>query len=204
MNFSSLRASNFYFQLLLILALGLNVNCGNDDEDKTSQHPPFEPLEYIELPNRPGSTPQTTSGIPHMQIDVEPITSISNELSRRVYSIPGIVDLPSVVSPWRALSLSEDLLISTPDAIIGGREFAHIHLDGSLHIFLEPKRAEEAISTGWAVLHPFAEQRLEGYEGFVMLYTPLSINQLDVCFQLIVDGYNYVALQKVIATDFYE
>jgi len=90
-----------------------------------------------------------------------------------------------------------------PDALIGGREFAHIHNDGSLHIFLELSRSHEAVRTCWAIFHPFAVQHLDGWDGFVMLYTPQSINELNVTFQLIVDGYNYVTGRNLLATDYY-
>ena len=38
--------------------------------------------------------------------------------------------------------------------------------------------------------------------GFVMLYTPQSMAELEVTFQLIVDGYNCVTGKKVHAKDY--
>jgi len=156
------------------------------------------------LPIRSGPRPETTTGVPHVQIDVELVPEIHEEMIRRVYSIPGIEDQPSVVSSWRGLWLSENLAVVEPDALIGGREFGHIHNDGSLHIFLEPRRAIEAVNTGWAIFHPFAVQGLQGWDGFVMLYTPQSFDELDVTFQLIVDGFNNVAGLEIVATDYYD
>jgi len=37
-----------------------------------------------------------------------------------------------------------------------------------------------------------------------MLYTPQSMEELDVTFQLIVDGYNFVTGQKIKAIDYYD
>ena len=162
-----------------------------------------ETVASIELPKRSGTPPETTTGIPHIQIGVEPVSEVHEELYRRVYSIPGIERRPSVISGWQGLCLSDQVTIIEPDAFISGREFGHIHDDGSLHIFLRPTRSEEAVETCWAVWHPFAVQQLAGWDGFVMLYTPLSIDELNVTFQLIVDGYNYVTGQKLIATDYY-
>ena len=99
--------------------------------------------------------------------------------------------------------LTEEVTVFEPDALISGREFGHIHDDGSLHIFLEPTRSNEAVGTCWAIFHPFAVQHLPGWHGFVMLYTPQSFDELDVTFQLIVDGYNYVTGQNLLATDYY-
>ena len=170
----------------------LSDNSSSKLEDKNS------------LPFRSGVRPETTMGIPHVQIDVELVPEIHEEMIRRIYAIPGIDDQPSVVASWRGLWISEDLTVLEPDALIGGREFAHIHADGSLHIFLDRRRANEAVEAAWAIFHPYAVQGLEGWDGFVMLYTPQSFDELDVTFQLIVDGYNNVTGQTIVATDYYE
>jgi len=72
----------------------------------------------------------------------------------------------------------------------GGREFAHIHPDGSLHATLPPERAQEAIAAGWAERHPIVEQL--GMSGLAMLYTPRTMEELDVVVELVVDSYNFV------------
>ena len=97
--------------------------------------------------------------------------------------------------------LLEELSLSRPEVIAGGREFAHVHLDGSLHASLPPERALEAVAEGWAVRYPWATRR-EGWEGFVMLFTPQTTEELDVTFQLIVDGYNFVTGKNLRAEDF--
>jgi len=79
--------------------------------------------------------------------------------------------------------------------ILVGREFAHIHPDGSLHITLSPERAREAIASGWAEMHPIAEQI--GNEGMVLVYTPMDMEELDIIFQLIVDSYNFVTGRSI-------
>lgn len=187
-----------------LLASLIWTSC-SDNNDASIDHGDKQiTLEYAELPQRVGEVPETTNSVPHQQIDVEPVAELHEELIRRVYSMPGVEEKPSVVSPWQGISLVNNVSIHVPDAIIGDREFAHIHHDGSLHIFIEPFRALEAVNAGWAVLHPFAVQRLDGYEGFVMLYTPQTSDELDVIFQLIVDGYNYVTDQRLIASDYYD
>ena len=157
----------------------------------------------VELPKRPGSRPETTTGVPHVQIGVAFVQEVNTELFRRVYSIPGIENRPSVIAGWRGLWLTEQVTVVVPEALISGREFGHIHDDGSLHIFLEPSRASEAVEACWAIFHPFAVQNMDGWDGFVMLYTPQSIDELNVTFQLIVDGFNYVTGQNLLATDYY-
>ena len=159
----------------------------------------------VPLPKRASPRPETTMDIPHVQIGVQPVPNINTELFLRVYSISGIENRPSIISlpGTRGLWLSKELSLEHPEVIVAGREFAHIHPDGSLHISLPPARALEAVETGWAIQHPFAGKR-KGWEGFVMLYTPQSMEELDVTFQLIVDGYNFVTGQKIKAIDYYD
>ncbi len=157
----------------------------------------------VKLSQRPGARPETTMGIPHVQIGVELVPEVHEELFRRVYAIAGIENRPSVIAGWEGLWLTDQVTVSVPNALIDGREFGHIHDDGSLHIFLEPSRAAEAVETCWAIFHPFALQQVERWNGFVMLYTPQSIEELNVTFQLIVDAYNHVTGQNLLATDYY-
>lgn len=173
----------------------VNINMANND-----MFP--EVITEVKLPQRKGNRPETTTGVPHVQIGVEPVPEVNEELIQRVFSIPGIVKRTSVVGYSNGLWLHEEVIVFET-RFIGGLEFGHIHDDGSLHIFLEPSRSFEAVQTGWAVYHPFAEEGREGWDGFVMLYTPQSMEELDWIFQLIVDGFNYVTGQNLIATDYY-
>ena len=94
----------------------------------------------IDLPIREGVRPMTTTGVPHMQIDVEAIPELSEEMLRRVAEIPGVVlgatqvSLPGAVG----FQLAEGVSLAQPQAIVGGREFAHLHPDGSLHCVTAP------------------------------------------------------------------
>ena len=97
--------------------------------------------------------------------------------------------------------LSDDIALAHPETIVSGREFAHIHPDGSLHAPLPYERALEVAEKGWGERHPWADQR-DGWDGFVMLYTPQTMDELDITFQLIVESYNHVTGQTVQASDF--
>jgi len=150
---------------------------------------------------RDGPRPLTNKGMPHAQIGVRPIPQVNAELFRRCYSLPGVENRPTIVSVpgARALWLKDEVPLAHPEVLVAGREFAHIHPDGSLHVSLPPSRAREAIEAGWAEPHPIAQYI--GMEGMVMLYTPLSIKELDVIFQLVVDSYNFVTGRAVNATE---
>ena len=147
----------------------------------------------INLPVRDTPRPQTTNGVPHVQLGVEARPKLSRELVRRVGEFPGVnvgatrVSLPGAIG----FQLAEGVPVARPDVIVGGREFAHVHPDGSLHASLQPDVARDAVEKGWATPHPWAFQRA-GWEGFVMIYTPVSEEELDVVYRLVESSYAFV------------
>ena len=156
-------------------------------------------MQSIPIPKRSGPRPLTNKNMPHSQIDVQPVPDVNAELFRRAFALPDVTNQPTVISipGARALWLDESLSLAQP--LMAGREFAHIHPDGSLHTSLPPERAREAVEAGWAEPHPMA--LYPGKEGMVMLYTPRTMEELDVIFQLIVDSYNFVTGRAVNATE---
>ena len=104
------------------------------------------------LPERLGPRPTTTGVVPHQQIRVEPVPDLNASLHRWVSSLPdvemqnAIASLPGARGVW----LKEGTAIAQPQVILAGREFTHIHPDGSLHAPLPFERAIEAVEMGWA------------------------------------------------------
>ena len=149
------------------------------------------------LPPGPTPRPETSQGMPHAQIGVTPDSGVDRELRRRAYALPGVLDRPTVISVpgARALWLADDIDLQRPELILRGREFAHIHPDGSLHAILPEPRAREAIAAGWAEQHPIAVQL--GMPGLVLLYTPHTMDELDAVFALVVDSYNFVTGRSI-------
>lgn len=155
------------------------------------------------LPDRSGPARETTGSVPHIQIDAELVPEVDAELRRRAYLLPGVEQRPTVISlpGTDALWLADDLELARPDVLLSGREFGHIHPDGSLHLWLPVERAEEVEATKWGELHPWAE-RDDFWDGTVMLFTPESQDEVDVSIQLIVDAYNYIVGADLDPTDF--
>src|SRR5918997_1649255 len=133
----------------------------------------------LALPKRSGPRPITNKAMPHSQIGVRPVPHIHAELFRRAFVLPDVENRPTVISVpgARALWLREDLPLAHGEVIVAGREFAHIHPDGSLHASLPPERARTAVAAGWAEPHPMAEYI--GNDGLVMLYTPRTMEELE-------------------------
>ena len=156
----------------------------------------------LELPEREGPRRQTTGGVPHIQLDTEPVADVDAELRRRAFQLPGVEDLPSDRSlpGARGLALTGDLDLVRPDVIAGSREFAHIHPDSSLHVWLAVDSAMEVHDKKWGEIHPWAER--EGFwDGVVMVYTPESLEELDITMQILVDAYNFVTGASLSPTD---
>ena len=147
----------------------------------------------INLPLCKTPRPETTAGVPHIQIDAKGDPDLSEELMRRVAEFPGVeigstrVSLPGAIG----FQLSQDVTLMRPEVIVGGREFAHVHPDGSLHASLKPDVAKMAVNAGWAISHPWADER-PGWEGFVMIYTPNSNEELEIVYELVRSSYTFV------------
>ena len=157
----------------------------------------FPTLTFAEsLPLRATPIPQTTDGVPHVQIDVSAVPELTQVLIDHVARFPGVNLGPTRVSLPGGIGfqLDEDVALARPDVIVGGREFAHLHTDGSLHASLNPDVALVAIEAGWAVAHPWAKQR-EGWDGFVLIFTPTTPAELEVVIQLVESSYSFVTGQ---------
>ncbi|MEP3046248.1 MAG: luciferase family protein [Roseibium sp.] len=149
-----------------------------------------------DLPQRSSPAARTTNKVPHIQIGAKQVPVLSEQLAHHAATLPGVevrntvISLPGAKGFW----ISDQIELARPQAIVGGREFAHIHPDGSLHISLSPDRAKEAVDTGWAAFHPWSDR--PGWEGFVLLYSPRFQEEADVVLKLIFDGYEYVTGKK--------
>lgn len=154
---------------------------------------PYALAEGLSLPQRTSPRPETTNGVPHVQFGITPDPELIKELLSNVAEFPGVSLGPTRVSLPGAVGFQLDASTSLarPDSIVGGREFAHVHPDGSLHASLDPSIAREALAAGWAIAHPWANQR-RGWEGFVMLYTPTNKDELAIVIQLVQSSYSYI------------
>lgn len=149
--------------------------------------------ETITLPNREGPRPETTNSVPHLQFGLSANKELSAQLLGAVDALPGVELAATRLSLAGAVGfqLDANLELARPDSIVGGREFAHLHPDGSLHASLDPEVARAAVEAGWAIPHPWAGRR-KAWAGFVMIYTPRTQAELDVVIQLIQNSYEYV------------
>lgn len=154
------------------------------------------------LPVRDGQRERTTESVPHVQLDAVPVAEADAALRRRAFAIPGVEDIPSGISlpGARGLSIRDDVELARPDVLLSGREFAHIHPDGSLHIWMPVELAIEVEQAGWGELHPWVDR--DGFwDGVVMVFTPRSLDEVDVMIRLLVEAYNFVTGASLDPTD---
>lgn len=95
------------------------------------------------LPNRSGSRPVTTSNVSLIQIAPKTDPRIVKKLLLQVTELSGVelhesvMSLPGAKGFW----LKTDIHVARPNALVRGREFAHIQPDGSLHASIAPTLA---------------------------------------------------------------
>lgn len=190
------RPSSWRLYALFALVAALLTGCGGDsivdgtepatragstDEPEASE-PPAAATEIPEgpdlaLPARPGAPPEVTDGVPHIQLRDNASIRLLRRLTEWAFSLEGVVEEPSQTSlpGARALTVPSGLT-PRPEAMMAGREFAHIHPGGSLHLRLPMNQAAQVVERGWGEWHPFA---LTGeLPNFVMVYAPRNMNDL--------------------------
>lgn len=167
-------------------------------------------LDLSILPERIGERRQATGDVPHQQLGAEPVPEVDSELRRRIFALPGVEDrasersLPGARGLWFTDGLElvrTDVLGGAREGVIGSsREFAHVHPDGSLHVWLPVERAIEVHETKWGELHPWVD-RENFWDGVVMVYTPESLDEVDVAVRIVVDAYNFITGENLDPAD---
>jgi hypothetical protein len=153
------------------------------------------------LPHRPTERPLMTTSVPHIQVDVTPRISVHDQLFRSVFSLPDVENLPAGVVGARTIWLPDTVLRAQRDRGNNGRPAAadgvgHIHADGSLHVSLPEDRIRAVVNARWGARHP-------SIDGYAMLFTPQSMSELAVTFQLVLEAYNRATGRTLLAPDYF-
>lgn len=141
----------------------------------------------LQLPDRAGGRPRTSSDIPHRQMDQNPSPEVYACLLGRFLALPGTASGESLVSVpgAKALFLAPAETGNARFGFISGREFAHLHpaADGSFHMALAPDDVAEVLIRGWGELHPLA---LTGkiLPTIAMVFAPRSGREIDTVLKI--------------------
>lgn len=149
------------------------------------------------LPRRPTDRPLMTTSVPHMQVNVTPRISVHDLLFRSVFALPDVENRPAGVVGARTIWLPENIARRSRNGPGGGDPVGHIHADGSLHVNLPEDRIREVVNARWGARHP-------SLRDYVMLFTPQSMAELAVTYQLVVEAYNRATGRALAASDYFD
>lgn len=145
------------------------------------------------LPDREGAPPTVTSGVPHIQLDQTSGPEVYRRLVDAVIADERVTQASSRASlpGAQALTVAAGRTVRG-EAMIVGREFAHIHQQpgaGSLHLKLSEEEAAVVVAKGWGEWHPYA---LSGSApGLVMVYSPRSDHDLEVVAAIVASAVDH-------------
>jgi hypothetical protein len=161
----------------------------------TSQKDKMRPRAFASegLPARKGTRPKTMVGPLHLQCNGHGDPKYLNQLVRDVLTWPHIDATPSSLNPPNTICfrLEETATNSDPSAFISAREFARVILGTPTIVLALPLQwAHWAIVRGWAEPHYL---RSFGFmpAGAVILYTPKTREELEVCYFLFSESYHF-------------
>ena len=153
----------------------------------------------LNLPQRPGPKPDTTSSLPHSQLTQHGPDDVVDKLHDWCFSLPSVANEESGISVpgARALVLHEGTACNH-EAFMVGREFAHIHPhpdNGSMHVKLPAADARDVIETGWGESHYLVTQG-QYPMGLVMVFSPRDEAELETVKTIVSRSYDY-AIGKI-------
>ena len=157
--------------------------------------------QVFKLLPRKGPKPNTTSRLPHSQLDGHGPDSIVKQLHDYCFTTwPDTVaneESGISVPGARAMVLHRDCNCHSSNgnkrAFMVGREFAHIHPypdPGSMHLTLSAKDAKYVINQGWGEDHYLVTQ---GHwpKGLVMIFSPRDEEELDQVKTIVAKSYEF-------------
>lgn len=120
--------------------------------------------QTFEIPTRKGKAPQIGQVPPQLQYSDKSPRPIYEKLHKWMFNTfpkvrkePTRISVPTSIAMW----LDENENVGHIDAFMppsGGREFTHLHLDGSIHTVVDTKTEEEIIRKKWGVRHMYYNQ----------------------------------------------
>ena len=148
----------------------------------------------LDLPQRAGSKPDTTSHLPHSQLNQHGPDHIIEALHHWCFSLPQIANEASGISvPGARALVVHDGNECNHEAFMVGREFAHIHPhpdNGSMHVMLPAEDAIYSVEKGWGEDHYLVTQ---GHwpKGLIMVFSPRDEDELSAVKKIVSKSYEF-------------
>ncbi|MEM7216495.1 MAG: hypothetical protein AAF423_13215 [Pseudomonadota bacterium] len=150
--------------------------------------------DKLKLPQRSGPQPDTTSTIPHSQLNQHGSDEIVGELHEWCFSLPAINNEQSGISvPGARALVLQDGCNCNEEAFMIGREFAHIHPhpdSGSMHVKVTAEDAKLVIEAGWGEDH-FLVTMGRYPPGLIMVFSPRDRSELEVVKMIVAQSYEF-------------
>ncbi|MES0884521.1 phospholipase [Roseibium sp. SCP14] len=148
----------------------------------------------LNLAQRAGSKPKTTSRLPHSQLTQHGPDEVIYKLHEWCFSLPSVENQHSGISvPGARALVMHDSASCNHEAFMIGREFAHIHPhpdNGSMHVKLRAEDASEVVEKGWGEDHYMVT--LGQYpKGLVMVFSPRDDAELETVKTIVKRSYEY-------------
>jgi hypothetical protein len=150
-------------------------------------------VSKFSMPVREGPRPKTGDQVPHLQLsDNSPPDYVDELMEWAVSRFPDVREEPTriSVSTTRALWLDESVSVAHDDAFMppaGGREFAHVHADGSMHLCVSDEAVRELVEKSWGEPHPMKDQGVNE----VLCYAPRTREEIEIVKLALIESYRY-------------
>lgn len=148
----------------------------------------------LNLPQRDGPQPDTTSSLPHSQLNQHGPDQIIDKLHTWCFSLPDVENEHSGISvPGSRALVLRDGIKCNHEAFMIGREFAHIHPhpdNGSLHVKLSAEDARDVVDAGWGEDHYLVTQG-KYPPGLIMVFSPRDNAELETVKKVVARSYEF-------------
>jgi hypothetical protein len=142
---------------------------------------------------RSGGKPVTDPHPPHLQITELSPRNIYHDLNAWVFGTfkfvreePTRASVPSSRAMWLREDVPASHEVFMPP--LGSREFAHTHIDGSMHLMLHSDDKLAVIEAGWGEPHPQQHQGVQE----TLVYAPRDVDELKTVKSIFNACYRYV------------
>ena len=145
------------------------------------------------MPERIGEAPKIGQVPPQLQFSDQSPRDIYRKFYSWMFSTfpkvrkePTRISVPTSIAMW----LDENEDVGHIDAFMppsGGREFTHLHLDGSIHTIVGTEVEDEIIRKNWGVRHMYYDQGVKE----ILVYAPRNQEELEILKTIVVKSYQY-------------
>jgi hypothetical protein len=145
------------------------------------------------LPARHGEAPQIGQVPPQLQFSDKSPRDIYKKCNDWMFStFPKVRKEPTRISVSTSIAmwLDENEDVGHTDAFMppsGGREFTHLHLDGSIHTVVGTEVEDEIITKKWGVRHMYYDRGVKE----VLIYAPRNEEELEIIKMVVIKSYEY-------------